>query len=1507
MGFYGNITNTSRTQFQFDRTYPNRSVMEKGMASDGIYMGRYVLVDYDQSKRESYRTFYLKNGKFYLLSGQESDKIEVKSGKVQKDELVRAITDWVINETEKNNKPYYIYKCTGFDADGIAQFTKISGTQSVYTTNYEIDIDEYGAGRGWDSTVWQKVFTEGAAKYVMIAELNSVVPSFEVVEDAPTMTPLPPHFDQASNNVHYKMHYQPQWGLRVRSADAKDSTNTEVVPSDENVIWKRHSYDVPTDIETVTESTEKGAIYYNKAGFNPEVISYDGRENKISIEPTGYSGYEYNVHNSKNPAEKARANDIQEISVILPSIGNTISDVWDLMYGNKTQNEGTKRNLDIAWDSTEGLRMVKRLEDENNDPNGFTYDTSKINTVAGAINSVHDLMGMIIIDVDDNTDVNTLNADNIFYKNKKYYRKAIDYDYTKIENNNFTYEFKKVNNPTSANYQPNTYYLDGAGATKDLDKTFNSSSTYYERYLNAKPFGTEASGLIQYEPLKFFYKELNDDYILDQDIKRNEDKAYLNVTFKDITIDTDYESNVYYIKNGNNYNKAIAENPISGIDYYKVESKMVTNKPYKPDTYYYYEKIGEQEVFKKDTGETPLEGRTYYEAEVKSLGDRVIQTPIEDETGKIIGYVEVTIPVYEIIFQKEIVLFDISEGYYYMDGQDFIYTTTPVENKNYYTLEISAPINSFYIKNQFYYKYNSNTWRIDTSDKVTKDRQYMLVDTETPVTLFYEPGKYYYLNAANEYEIDKAENMTAGRTYFTGEDFYVFDDVKGTFAKYSLWNNNVKVVPCTVELSRRTEKYHLEELVGFARGLNTIHGLILEINKFLEFNDQKTRELDVVQGCINKLNDIIYKFDQLTPKEFLVVDNYGRAHSADFSTLQNETSTSIKPGIDETTLLKGVDSDKFEEVGSVSAMRKQWLTVNIDGNVKNPFIKVHHNFQKVADTTSATNKNSDNVRSNSNNDKIQLYTPIVDDMGHVVGENTETVTLPYGFKTIITNGRSEDVAENAIGTPSKPNVVAENTQDILAINSGNKWIRIDTNASEDTLTISHDVHNTSSSSHTTDWTTTEENTTIPVPTYSYDEAGHYKSHHTESYKLPFAYGKIKGDSGETAATATFDELTFGSDKWLTATIEKDKVVYSHDYPEEKEDTFSDLNVNDKVDNEIVDTIILETLERDATGHVIKVNQNTVTLPFGYKVFEDSNSTKGSSVASNTQDTFVFKGDNWIKPTVTNDLLTLEHTGPIGTAPAAKNAVEPVFGATFDIEDWSFDDKGHKNGMTVHTVKIPQPSINTLIASNAAVVTNLTLEPTAGKFNITTTNVGDLILTGYTAPTTGGKFDASNSINVAFRNLQDQVIEEIDNRKNAISDEVTNRNNAISSAVDGIRGTNTEDTITSLKTAITTETENREQAIEDTISALKGNNTEDSFETLRGSITTETENREQAIKDIQGEDFVSGTTLASLLSKINDLTKRYDDLLEKHNDLEKRIIALEPPVEEPLPEEGEATE
>jgi hypothetical protein len=50
MGFYGNISNASRSSFQFDKTYANRFEMDQSCAIDEVYIGRYVLVDYNKDE-----------------------------------------------------------------------------------------------------------------------------------------------------------------------------------------------------------------------------------------------------------------------------------------------------------------------------------------------------------------------------------------------------------------------------------------------------------------------------------------------------------------------------------------------------------------------------------------------------------------------------------------------------------------------------------------------------------------------------------------------------------------------------------------------------------------------------------------------------------------------------------------------------------------------------------------------------------------------------------------------------------------------------------------------------------------------------------------------------------------------------------------------------------------------------------------------------------------------------------------------------------------------------------------------------------------------------------------------------------------------------------------------------------------------------------------------------------------------------------------------------------------
>ena len=92
--------------------------------------------------------------------------------------------------------------------------------------------------------------------------------------------------------------------------------------------------------------------------------------------------------------------------------------LWDIAYG-------TERNQDINWDSTQGLRLVK----EDDSGTGFTYNPGDAETIAGCINSVHDLMGMIVKH-DNNITAESADANKVYFKNGEYLFKEKTYEYT---------------------------------------------------------------------------------------------------------------------------------------------------------------------------------------------------------------------------------------------------------------------------------------------------------------------------------------------------------------------------------------------------------------------------------------------------------------------------------------------------------------------------------------------------------------------------------------------------------------------------------------------------------------------------------------------------------------------------------------------------------------------------------------------------------------------------------------------------------------------------------------------------------------------------------------------------------------------------------------------------------------------------------------------------------------------------------------------------------------------
>ena len=323
MGFYGNISNVNKTNMTFDKIYSNRKSMDESCALDGVYTGRYVLVEYEQYYPLDTLPI------IYKVSSNKEEKFsttytQLSPPDIQENVIYRCVilTNWLngVIPEEKLLLQYYsntFYR--GVRKDGVLSLEKISSeiSEKNYVGNFNIDRIKYNTSRGYDSTVWMKQYDSNRIpRYVNIAELNSVVPTFDVSVDAPTEIPNSPHFDEDSTNIYYNLHVQPQWGFRVKSAENSSLSDVEV-------------------------NGDKKAIYFNKAGFqrgnknayaNLNTVGAD----YINITPNGVSGQLYNSH--KKGESKKTAPDIQELSIHLPSIGNMMSDAWDIIHGPERDN-----------------------------------------------------------------------------------------------------------------------------------------------------------------------------------------------------------------------------------------------------------------------------------------------------------------------------------------------------------------------------------------------------------------------------------------------------------------------------------------------------------------------------------------------------------------------------------------------------------------------------------------------------------------------------------------------------------------------------------------------------------------------------------------------------------------------------------------------------------------------------------------------------------------------------------------------------------------------------------------------------------------------------------------------------------------------------------------------------------------------------------------------------------------------------------------------------------------
>lgn len=866
MSFYGNISNAGRTNLTFDKIYSSRYQMEEALKQgDGVFVGRYVLIEYDDntfSRREGY--INKENNDNIIYADTTYNVPYIKSDSTV-DNLYGVVIGDLIYVEDGNKVNYYI--CDGFNNDNniaifsLIQIVKIEDAPNDYILNYTIDKNwantndltkEFENCQGWDSTIWQKTLINGEAKYKMIGSLNSKIPTFYIEAEAPSTEPIAPHFGQNSTNQEYVLHTQPTWGFRVKRAHDENL-------SDQEINQKYIGYDAD-DTNKEINNLEKynGAIYFNNDGFDSLYRSKDTETvTEVTLSNSGYSGKEYIIHDNTPVQKFEQKPDIQELTVHLPAIGNAISDLWDIVYGEfeydddgniiyQTDEEGNIiyeedaegnlnpvpkykdiRNKDIEWGSTEGTRMVNTIA------SGYSYDKEKTETIAGAINSLHDLMGMIISEGvyekteedKDKADLSEADLDHIYYGDLSgtgktgYFMKNpitsyIPVNPTKADFDNYI-NGKNYQDLTA--YSANTYYTKTDGNYYFETATLPTENTSY--YL-INPIGVD---LMQWVPVEDPLPEI-------------EEEPETDIIPDDIEIPVDQEINHYYIDN-ENYIRDLNEEPDLNRQYYTIKVTKVTepkkkdNEPvieiFKPTSREVYEENEKTYYrgylyFKYDANEEKYEDQVFEVKDTDDLNpypngelrtyfyvDKYTEVPSTDATDGTLTYViaaedgktPINADYIPNLKDKEVTFISFEDNnYYYVDPRNYnnYLKLKDIANYNklntYYTIEhfeetIVHDKNQkimlladdelkdvlYYYPGKYFYKYGSN-YILGTEDKMRVNAEYFIIPEVDAVDVkFYYPNKYYYtkiINGTNE-KVEVLDNETSMKTKDT-----IWDDAK---------------------------------------------------------------------------------------------------------------------------------------------------------------------------------------------------------------------------------------------------------------------------------------------------------------------------------------------------------------------------------------------------------------------------------------------------------------------------------------------------------------------------------------------------------------------------------------------------------------------------------------------------------------------------------------------------------------------------------------------------------
>lgn len=1339
---------------------------------DGVFLGRYVLVDYDDAPIKAYGK---KDGDGKVISFYNTPiysngtKIEGKVGVVYEDLQIQ----------ENTVSKFYVWNG--------ASYVNLQ-EKTPYYSSFETDVAEYG--RGYDSTVWVKRYDveTNKYKYAMIAELNAVVPTLHLVIEEPNPTPMTPYFDRDTTNIDYYLHTQGEYGTRVKRI------NNSKMRSDESIVFEsgrwvdQGGYSVWQENEP---QTVNGDIYYNNAGFDPEVRTYSqgtvtyellndqgerilDENNRPKTATVDYSknqiGYDYGRSGRYygpdaelgKYSQGYQADDIYDWFVRLPGIGNAICKMWDKVYGYNADSKRFMNNAATYADKETNL---------------VSYDR---NTMIGVMNTAQDLIGYHFIPMG-----GTHSENHIVEDPEATISSALNYDYGKIADGKIDYKvldcifFEKADDTIKYycyTYSPFYKKIATPDFSSGNQYFYKDSKEVYHLANSATHKATDANGNVLPDTEEYYLETPQWKLTSIDTIAENNIYSLIAKIHQMLGTNVGTTRNLDSIQGSINAIKDI----ITNIDTNLAPGKLIhTNNNGVIETTETYFPSADWDKDKLLAGDGRWVSR-YASVKVRensTNANRKIPKVVEFETtGETAG----SAPVKLANTQQRQKINENGEPVFNEDGTpkmiDIELISDNQRSKDGTTLIYEQD-------------HDPNTLIFATRDKWIKlhpddrDDSIEFEHTQSPLVtkLSYE--------ALNAPGTDTAITGPANEvnSSVNTENFEAVEEGTAVVIRPSIKSDNdVNDLTYDSDVADKNDNRLTIPTITVDNAGHVIAAGTKNYNIPHGFKKVQTTTIEDTVEVASTDQEGISIAENLTDTLFLSPQN----RWIDISTEEDNNA-------------EGASEDKITFGHRLVPTLNTDVTLNGERRTSDTEIPTVYRYGLPADKDISALDEANGANEAANTFNVPYIE--VDKAGHVVAAETHTVQLPDGYTTV-TVGAPSTTANTAptTGTAGATSddlakaatLTADTLTESLALNPSNKWIRISGSNTKgsDVITIGHEIHNIIPSTESEDLDTSKKDK-FTTQVVNWDGAGHIVSHTTKTWTLPDSFHDVvvgkesaavtngTGNSVDVTLVAdtTFDSFSISpSNKWirLFGNADNDSIVVGHLVQEIATSTpTTDLNSGEG-------TFATEEYTYDEAGHIRSKAVRTLTLPYSYKTLNVAQSASTSSITTNTGsiiaknqiDSMTFKaGNKWIELAATTtggDAITIAHSLQ-GTA--AKYTGTDLdfteFGGQVVLYGYQTDNAGHVVGYPTYTLTLPKGSYNNSASANLSnVITGMSFDAATGAITTTSENVGTLVLTGYTKldTTAAAAVQASDTINGAFAALDNRIETEEEARATAIT-------------------------------------------------------------------------------------------------------------------------------------------